>query len=609
MKVPKSKKTLRDIRKELKEIYDDSGEPMDMTALSRRKPQTFGRKIIKAIIFLFLLSAVSWSGFFLFSRGFFQKNDTLSVNIEGPQEIKGGDAVTYAVRYENKGSVPIAALEMSASLPPSFELLSSTPDVSDKKTWKIGSLTPHSDGVITLNGRFISEVPSSEHLQVLFTYKPANFNSEFQTIQTKKIEVTDSVLNLEATGPQQAVAGDELVFTTKVTNTFKDPLGHMRLVPNPSPDFQITSQEPAFEKDKAYWNLAELKPNEPQTFTLKGHYTVSAAGVQNLAMQIGFVKDDAFIKQKEQLIPTQMQGGAIAFHLIINGSDQDQNIQAGKIVRASIDFSNQGDETAQNVSFQLNLDGGGKTLPINWNKADLADGKRSGNTITWDKQTTGLLKNIKPEDTGAIDLSLPIVSNPNGSMADTIFVKLITSMDRLGDNTDPKSVESNPVKLTFDSNTSFSADARYFLEDGQPIGSGPLPPSVGQSTTYRVFFHISNSLHELKNVEVTTSLPSSVTWVDKKQAAIGNVSFNATTRTVKWKADKIPSSISEADAWFDVSIKPTSSDVGKFVKLTGTSAFTATDSKTNSTISQSVESFTTDLTNDDGAKGKGTVTK
>jgi len=255
------------------------------------------------------------------------------------------------------------------------------------------------------------------------------------------------------------------------------------------------------------------------------------------------------------------------------------------------------------------LDGGGKTLPINWNKADLADGKRSGNTITWDKQTTGLLKNIKPEDTGAIDLSLPIVSNPNGSMADTIFVKLITSMDRLGDNTDPKSVESNPVKLTFDSNTSFSAEARYFLEDGQPVGSGPLPPSVGQSTTYRVFFHISNSLHELKNVEVTTSLPSSVTWVDKKQAAIGNVSFNATTRTVKWKADKIPSSISEADAWFDVSIKPTSSDVGKFVKLTGTSAFTATDSKTNSTISQSVESFTTDLTNDDGAKGKGTVTK
>lgn len=610
MMVKKQNKTLRDIRKELREIYSqDNGSLPDMSSLSRKKSSPFRRKIIKAICILFVISLASWSGFLLFSNGVFQKGESLSVKIDGPKEVKSGDKITYAIQYENKGDVPIATLEMTLSLPPGFQLDNSVPEATSKNSWTIGSLTPKSDGVIIINGRFLSEVPSAERIQTLFSYKPANFSSTFQDIQTINVSVTDSILNLTATGPEKSSAGDELTYSVSISNTLPDSATNIRVFPNLPQDFVVSQTDPVFDKDKLYWTVNELKQNEPKTFTVKGSYTVSASGTQTMNMQVGFVKDDTFIKQKEQDVQTTMQGGSIAFHLIINGSDKSQNIQTGKTIRASIDFSNQGNDVAQDVSFNLSLDGNGKTLPIDWNKSDFGGGKRNGNSIVWNNNTNGMLKNIKPEDSGTIDISLPVLSSPNGSNSDTITAKLITSIDKVGSNSDPKSIESTPIVLTFDSNTSFSSESRYFMDDGQPVGSGPLPPKVGQTTTYRIYFHISNSLHELKGIEVLTSLPTNINWTDKKQSAIGNVSYNPTTRTVKWTSDKIPSSLTQADAWFDVSLKPTITDVGKFVKLTGTINFSATDSKTSGTVTNSVESLTTESSGDDFAKGKGTVTK
>jgi len=606
----KQKSSLRDIRKDLRVIYEGrDGNVPDMSRLNARKKSGLRRFLIKGILFLFVLSALAWTGFFVFSNGLFQKRDTLSVKIDGPTDVHAGQSVSYAIHYENTGDVPLASLDLSASFPPGFHLTSAVPPANDKNTWTIGSLTPKSDGVVTVNGIFLSEVPSSERIQALFTYKPANFNSTFQQIETAKVDITDSILSLAIKGPEKALPGDEVQYVITAGHTEKDPTFNLRVIPNLPAGFTVTTTDPAFETGQTYWNLAEIDPNQPKSFSIKGTFNSSAVGAQPVGGSIGYMQDDVYLKQKDATANTDMQGGAVGFHLIINGTDKDQALDAGKTIRGSIDYANQGTDPIGDVSFALKIDGAGKTIPIDWNKADLRNGKQNGGEVDWNGNTTADLKELKPNDNGVIDFSLPLLSGVSDSSADHITFKLITTISKLADGSAPRTIESNPINISISSNVGFQAEARYFNQEDQPVGTGPLPPRVGQTTSYRVFWNINNSLHDLSGIKISTTIPKNVTWADKKSTDIGAIDFNTTTRTATWSIGKLPKSIPSAGAWFDLTITPKTADIGKFVTLTNSTSFTAKDTKTNTDLTNSVSELTTELPSDSNANGKGTVKK
>ncbi len=610
MIVKSPKKNLRDIRKDLRVIYQgrDGGAP-DMSRLTSRKQSTLHSFLVKAILLLLVLSAAAWSGFFLFSNGLFQKQDSLAVKIDGPTDMKAGQIITYTIHYENTGNVPLAALSLSANFPQTFHIKTSIPDASDKNMWNIGALTPKSDGVIVVNGIFLADVPSIQQWQAVFTYKPANFNSSFQQVETEKANISDSVLNLTANGPEHALPGDSVTYTISLVNTDTLAASNLRIMPALPPDFSITSTDPAFESSQTYWNLASLDPNQPKTYTIVGTFTAASNGTEAIGANVGFMQDDVDLKQKDAAASTSIQGGAIGFHLIVNGSDQNQSVGAGQFLHGSINYADQGTDPIGDVQFALSLDGNGKSLPIDWSKATLQGGKQNGNEIDWNKDTTPMLASLNPSDSGVISFSLPIPTSIDAGAADHFTMKLTTTIGQLKDTSAPKTIESTPFTVSINSNVSFQPEARYYTIDGTAVGSGNLPPKVGKTTTYRVYWNISNSLHDLSNAEVSATLPSNVTWIDKQLTDIGTLAFNTTTRTVTWNVSKLPASIPKAGAWFDLSIHPKSSDIGNILTLTSSSSFTAKDAKTNESLSNSSPNLTTELPTDTTANGKGAVVK
>lgn len=611
----KQKHSPRDVRKDLRAIYArEDGSIPDMSKFSGRKKSGLRRFLVRGIFLLLVLSAVAWSGFFFFGNGIFQKQDHLSIKIDGPTEVKAGELVSYAIRYENTGDVPMAALELSASLPPDFHLISSTPEAHDKNVWKLGSLTPKSDGKIILNGTFVAEVPSKEKIQVVFTYKPANFNSSFESIQFLNVEVTDSILQMTLNGPNQTLPGDQVTYVITVNSAQpdgagsgsvgKEPAQNIRVIPTLPQNFTVSGTDPAFENGKNEWNLASLDPNQPKTFTLKGSYTASASGDQTMGAHVGFVSDDVYLKQKDASVVTVMQGGSVAFHLIVNGSSTDQTVDPGKSLHGSIDYTNQAKETAQDISFVLALDGTG-TLPIDWAHAELKSGKRVGNLIVWDKSTLEKLIRLKPNDAGILDFTLPLLTG--SKLADHFTMTLTAKIGSLGESGGARTLSATPILISINAQVGFRTEARYFTVEGLPIGSGPLPPTVGKQTTYRVYLNITNSLHDLADVKVTTTIPTNVMWTNKSLTDIGTITYK--NDVITWTIPKLPKSITQAGAWFDVWIKPTDTDVGTAMPLTSPTTFTAKDTDTSQTITKTSDALTTNLVTDEFASGKGTVRK
>jgi len=606
--IPSSRKrrSAREIKKELRAIYTGKdGSVPNLTQLEHRKQTPLTGVLIKIILVLLTLSVIAWSGFFLLSKGLLQEKETLGVSIETKEVVRSGEETTMTIRYENTGRVPIAALELKLNLPETFHLTSSIPPATSGTQWTIGSLTPSSDGAITLSGIFLSEVPSSQRVQALFTYKPANFNSDFQKIENKIIQLNASTLQLSMTGPEKALAGDPVEYVINVQHNGNKPVYNVRVVPLFPLDFTLQESKPKLNEQQLAWEIASLEPGKLFSITLKGTFTSTASGALAMGAKTGFLDEENFFEQTHAEVKTDVLGGAVSFHLIIDGTDKSQSVDAGKTLHGSIDYKNPGKDSVEDVVFTLTLESAGK-LPVDLTQANFSEGVRTEKVIVWNKENLQPLAKLASNAEGLIDFTLPLVSDLL-DYADTFTVKLTMAVGRVGTIKTSHTIESTPIVFTLNSDTTLSAQARYFAKNGTVIGSGELPPRVEKTTTYHLEWNLSNSLHELTTVQIETTLPPDVSWKEAVTKDIGTLTYNPITRRVKWQIEKLPIDIKQAQAGFDVSVTPKKTDVGKFMKLTDQTTLQAIDSVTKGEIHATRPVITSELTEDLKAIGKGVV--
>jgi len=598
------------LEKSLKDIYGRDGN-LNLNKIERHRRSRLTAFLIRLVGLLFILALISWGGFLWWQTSPASSGQPLKTTIEAPTTITSGATSCFKVRYENIGRVPIAALSVSLNLPETFTLKEAEPEATEENYhWILSPLGTGSDGAIDLCGVFRSTTPGSEKIQAVFTYRPANFSSDFQDIAGATVTIEKSILALEVSGPTETVVGDQTTYTTKIKNTDTEKVENLRLRAVLPESFAITSAEPVVtETGSAYWDFPALEPGEEKTVTFIGSFTSSASGLLPMAMEAGFLDaKKTFIEQVENKTETKVMGGDLAFNLIINGSDKDQVVDLNNRLRFSLTYTNRGSETMEDISFALTIEAGGKTVPINFSTSDLAGGVKSGDIITWNKTGIPNLTLLAPNATGTIDPVLTVIDalDPN-TTADSFTILVKATVSKVSDTATTRTISSTPLTIKLNSDAKLLTEARYFDRDGAPLGTGPLPPKAGETTTYRIFWAISNSLHDLKNLSTTMNLPASAAWTNNIQTDNGSLTFNETTRQVTWTINSFTKDTNSISAWFDVAVTPSDENIGSFVNLANPTAFEATDVFTNDLVHDSADALTTALPNDDLAEGKGVV--
>lgn len=609
------------MHEELRAIYEDTdGSMPDLTRLDHRESSKFTRFLVRMLVAFVLLSSASWAGFFLWNAGWFQSGDILDVTVDGPTDVAAGAPVSYTFRYANHGNVPVASLGMTLRVPPSFDVQSVQPPASDADdSWELGTLEPSSDGTIVVTGIFRSEVlppegssaPAAQAIQAVFDYKPANFSSDFQEIKTVSVRMAGSVLDASVSGPEKAVSGDEVTYVLNVKNTGGAAAENVRANVAFPTGFNVTSADPkAAAPDQSFWTWASLAPGELRAVTVKGRYTSSSLGEQSVKADVSFLDGTVALRQDAAETKTDVLQGTVSLTLIVNGTSHDQTADLGRTLRASVSYANTSPDTVEGLKLSLSATGaGGKPLPIDWSVADLGkNGSRTGNTVSWSGPSEPLLVKLAPNASGTFDVSLPLVGSLDPSkVADAFTLKLTGAYAKVGSVAGNRSVETSPIKVGINTEFSTDAAARFFDPSGAKVGSGPLPPKVGQTTVYRVYWPIVNTLHDLKDVTVSAVLPADVTWSGKTAASVGNVTFDTATRTVTWSVPSLPRTAKNVLATFDLSITPKKTDAGSFFKLLNATSAEATDASTQERLARGLDLLTTDLTDDPAAREKGVV--
>ena len=611
------------VQKGLLNIYSNNdGSLPDISHLEVKGRGRFKVFLISFVGITLLLSAIAWVGFLVFNpnRGF--STQSIKLDLKGQQSIASGDEVVYVLEYKNVEKVPLHDVEIIFRFPEGFEFTQATPQPADNSnvSWKVSDLDKNSSGKIEVRGRLIGEVGSIKTINATASYRPENFSSVFKETVSFNSQITSSILEINLEGPKQILPEKKATYKITYRNNSEQNLENIKILAVYPANFvfQNSNPEPFHQEEEArnlnnQWLIDSLEENQEGEIEINGGYLAdSDESMADFKIQIGFYKPESeeFARQQEKSVITEIIKPNLNLNVIINGSNQNQPINFGQIMTYSIVYKNLGQKELDDVSFTITLDAD----VLDWESLeDKHSGKISGNQITWNKDQISELDLVRPLDEGSIDFSIMIKEADNVNLDQdrlSLKSKATATMAKINDlEVGDLKIETEEISNNINTDIQLKVEGRYFDEDNIAVGTGPLPPVVGEKTTFRIYWSIANSLHEVSNVKVTTNLPAGVEWADKYLVKAGEISYTAKDREVTWQINRIPANKTYEDLnlWFDVSVVPTKQQVRKLLILTDQVYLNATDDINDAEITKVGKAVTSNLEDDPIGSGRGLV--
>ncbi len=585
-----------DITAGLSAIY---GETRDDLKVMARGGSAMTRFLVRAIIALSVVCVSVAIGYLVYQRFFTNDDDSapLTMTFVVPSELTSGAPVHLELLYANNTGYPLTNVEIDVNVPQGFLMTSSAPLATNATdfTWVLGTISAHSDGKIVVDGLWQADVPSTTGIQALASYKPANFNAQFNDIVTATVTTNASTLALTVDPVPQASAGQEISYLVRLKNSGADVIIAPTVDVTLPEGFFVKTSTPALVPGAAsIFALPDLLAGTETSVTIVGTYASDVSGVRTMTsrVRVGAVRPSV---QATATTETTVQGSALSLVMVGNGNEGTIAADPGSLLRVALRLENTGDVPITDASALLDFTAE-DNLPITWSTAVLDGGKITAKGITFDTKRIGTLA---PGAHVALNLAFPLKTDL--SAVSSAF-SIAFSATQLG-----VTVYAPSLTVVLNSEVQLTSTLRYFAEDGSPLGSGPLPPVVGSATHYRAIWSIASGVHAVKDVTVSATLPDGVVWDNFATADGGSVTYDDVTRVVRWTMSSIPKDASALTAKFSVSITPNANDEGLVKTIVGSSVFRAKDEETGAVIERTVPPVTTECIGDTRAVGKGNV--
>jgi len=587
---------------------DAAGGPSKRSTFEKGKRRTIWPWIVGGLV---LLAAVSTTGYIFLTRSDKFTESSVDLRLEISDEARSGDSLTLTVRYANNGTVGLRDAELALTYPSGFTVTASSVEASNdfRNSFSIPDLDAGEVGQMTVTGRLLGAVDTEHEFAGALSYRPTNFNSIFVARDTASTTITTSILDLKIEGPEKLSPNGNGKWTITVTNAATEDLEDIQVEVTVPTGIKISSANPAASEGTTNWRIDRLSPEKSQTIVVEATVSGQAGDSLSFGVTAGLVGTNGTVeRQAETSFLTAIVTTGLTVSVAANGQTENGIIQPGEPITYSIKIENTNDAEISDATVEATFTG--EVLELA-KRQGTSTGTLKDGVVTWTKEEVDGLKLIKTGQSVTITLTVPTntpapAKNDGDKNPKAGVSVAVTAPDLPGTPTPTVRVMSVATKLTF------VADARYRDDQGEVLGSGPVPPKVGQTTAYRIIWSVSTTTNDIDTFSVSTVLPTSVFWTGKNiNSDAGDLTFDPVSRAVTWTINKVPfgtgSRLPLLRVWFEVSITPSADQVGSIVVLTEAVTAGGTDAGIGDRVSTTVSSLSSDVPNDPFAAGEGTV--
>lgn len=604
-----------EVDESLNEIYqDDNGEMVDVRKMDRKKRHGFFFWIFSFILTVGFIGGAAYAAYYFYEKS---GSDATAVDflIEGKTEVIAGEDFFYTIKYKNNSNVSLRDIRVSVAYPDFFIYSDSDPEPDDKNSvWDIPLLGAKQSGEIKVKGSLIAEEDKVGIINASMTYTPDNFSSEFKKESTLTTVINNIGLGIDLDYINTALVGEEDEILIRFEAQDKSYIKNFRLSIEPQENLEIFTAKQSDDDKKA--NFTEIRPGvwqidevveEEKVLTIGYKFTEKIDPTQDVVLSFEQVDgENNFYKFLEKKITFDVMESDLNLNLIVNGSRNDQGVDFGDTLNYSIVYANRGESEMKDVVIMAVLE----SDFLDWGSlADANDGIVKKNTITWTKEEIEELGALERNKEGTIDFSIKLknIKEVDSSKEYKINSYAQFSVGKSDSEENKENNRSNVIVNKINSDLKLKEAVRYFDENNIPVGTGPYIPKVGETTSYKVYWDLENSLHELDDLVISVKLPDYVDWDEKNRASVGSVEYQSDTRQVFWRIGRLPITVYTASAEFSIKITPTEADRNTIMVLLPGSSATAVDAETKAGIEVKTKAQTTKLPDDEIANSDGVV--
>ncbi len=610
-------------------------------------------------IFLILILGISLISLFYFNQ---------KENISGDQEVKFwfyrhaeqevGEENTFFIFIKNQEKRDLEQVEVVLKFPDGFILNSSSPVCNQVLNqgclWSLDKIKKGELDEIEIKGQLFGRTDQDQMFTGNLNFHLAGFSSDFQKSMSSSIMLKPSIF-LTWQIPEQSSFGQEIKSTVSLENIGQEMISQTEVVLNWPENFVLKKVESTTSKNddleeleikesqkQFRWRIKDLNIKDQKGLEFEGFLDDPSTNELTFNLQAGVFYEDKFFLQTEKEKKVIFEKFDFNSFLEVNNSiRENQTAEWGEVIPVNLVFKNQSQQSIENFNLKLKLIGGQyvdftRFYQLRWHyyqglntqvSSEFVSGKISADIVPdslisfsekeingWNQNLISIFKEIKPGTEGIIVFDLPIKTSleaaKNKYSRAEIGLQIVAQGTLVGKE-EIWNILGNKVNLLLKTDAGLEASARYYDDEHVILGSGPLPPQIGEETRFWIFWRVKNTTNPLKNIIVKTKLPEGVIWTGKTKTSHGLALYGENDKEVNWNIPGLdiyqggPYSLVEAG--FEVKIIPDSAQLNKAIPLTGDIFLSAQDEFTNESISSQLSFLDTNLAGDFWGQNKGMV--
>ncbi len=574
--------------------------------IAKKRARNYRLKLALAGVGFFAFALILSSAFLFFgNRNISGENITLSVT--GPFTIGGGEMLSLQVGIANGNVIPIESATLIVQYPSGTK--SADDETKDLFIERLPLETIGSGETLNLPMRAIifGEENEDKEIRVSIEYRVQGSSATFfKEAEPLRLKVSSSPVVLRADSLKQLASGAETTIELTVVSNAQNELSEILVQADYPSGFDFTRAEPAPTNGNNSWLISNLEPESSQKIVITG--VAIGRETDEYAVNFSIGVPDPIDRQRIAAVfataQTRFEIEAPFLDVslqIARSSDQEVVLSAGSEPSAVLEIKNTLNETVYDASVLVKVTGNAMADPAIVSPFGYYDSNTR--TLILDTNNYSDMREIPPGVTRRINFSLRLrddsIATPQAELVVDVKARRINERGVQEEIT--RSIERS-IKI--------SGEQTLQGETGYNVtgftASGPIPPQVGEDTSYVLSLRLENGSNAVTDGEVTATLPTYVTWQNETRGN-GTVTYNQTDRTVTWRFGDLASHAA-ATVSMQVSLLPSSQQIGTTPTLLNQQNFRATDRFTGLVVRGSAPALTTEMSREAGhERGNGRV--
>ncbi len=560
----------------------------------------FMKKVFTFSLFFFI-ATIAIAAFVFFGGINFVSSKNVDIEVVGPTSIAAGEVLDLGITIKNKNNTDLEVANFSINYPQGSR------EVEDNG--KTLTYAKENLGVIGAGDEVVKSIPlvllgtSGETKEFKFSieYKVKGSNATFYKDKVYNVTIGNSPITLTVDTPKQVQSGEGFTTTVSIGLNATEVLRNVMLRGEYPYGFGVDNTSPSALADNNVWTLGDLSPGAVKKITIRGRLVGEDQDERTFRFYAGVADNDSVSPTFKTVVVSEQQTVAIekpsfGMSVVFNNENVPTYIApAEQPITTSVRFQNNLEQKILNPRLEVRINGNAV------NKAAIASqngGTVAGNRVTWDLTNISGQHELAPGENNTVAFAFASLPQNMIGLNSEIGLEFILSGTPVSGENDIVVSEKRTVKIA--SQVTLASQVTHTV--GAFTNTGPIPPKVGQETSYAIAWSLRNTQSDISNAKVTAKLGPGVKWVRASSIASEEIGYDQKTNTITWNLETLSTgsgfSAPTREVSFQVILTPTAAQVGSSPTLVNSMIFTGYNSTTGSTVNLSSPSLTTKMPQD-----------